>query len=69
MGKGVSEEAYEWWVDKFTVLYEDPVFIREREAKGLFAFNLAGDELQDYMRAQVSSYRDLALEIGLIRQK
>ncbi len=66
MGPRVSDEAYTWWVQAFQALYESEEFAKIRADKGLFAFDLAGAELDRYVHERVQFYRTLAKEMGLV---
>lgn len=66
VGPNVSDEAYNWWVNTFRRLVKTEEFARRRERTGLFPFFLVGDEFDNYVRDSVKSYRQTAVDIGLI---
>lgn len=67
MGPQVSDEAYNWWVQAFQALYGTKEFAKIRADKGLFEFNLAGADLDQYIHERVQSYRTLAKDMGLVK--
>jgi putative tricarboxylic transport membrane protein len=67
MGPRVSDEAYNWWVQAFRALYGTEEFAKIRADKGLFEFNLAGADLDQYIHERVQSYRALAKDMGLVK--
>jgi putative tricarboxylic transport membrane protein len=67
MGPRVSDEAYNWWVEAFQALYGTEEFAKIRADKGLFPFDLAGADLDQYIHERVQSYRTLAKDMGLVK--
>ncbi len=68
VGPKVSDEQYQWWVDAFERLMKTPEFARLQQQQGLFPFNMAGPDLDRYVKAQVVQYRQLADSFGLIKK-
>lgn len=67
MGKNVSDEAYNAWVDAFKATYATPEFAQIQKDKGLLPLNLAGDELNASVLERVENMRVIAKEAGLIQ--
>lgn len=68
MGPKVSEGDYSWWVNAFTNMMKSPDYAKLREQQGLFPFNLTGSELDQYVKARVKEYAELADTFGLIKK-
>ncbi|MEZ5537725.1 MAG: tripartite tricarboxylate transporter substrate-binding protein [Thiolinea sp.] len=68
MGKGVSDEDYNAWVEMFNKTYESEAFAKTQKEKGLFPLNLSGEEMDKSIKARVARMRDLATEMGLIEK-
>ncbi|WP_434524305.1 Bug family tripartite tricarboxylate transporter substrate binding protein [Photorhabdus asymbiotica] len=67
MGPKVSDEEYQWWVDAFNKLQQTDDFKKQRDLRGLFEFNMAGKELDIYVKKQVEQYREQARAFGLAK--
>ncbi|TDB53615.1 Bug family tripartite tricarboxylate transporter substrate binding protein [Photorhabdus khanii] len=67
MGPKVSDEAYQWWVDTFNKLQQTDAFKKQRDIRGLFEFNMTGQELDSYVKKQVEQYREQAKAFGLAK--
>jgi putative tricarboxylic transport membrane protein len=65
VGKDVSDDDYNWWVESLKKLSATPEFAAEREARGLFEFTLVGQEFDDKVKADVTRFKALAEEAGL----
>lgn len=65
VGPKVSDEGYKWWVDTLTKLTKTPEFQKEREARGLFAFDSLGADFDKRVKRDVDTFRALAKEAGL----
>ncbi|OZI28283.1 tricarboxylic transporter [Bordetella genomosp. 1] len=68
VGPQVSDADYQFWVDAFNKTMASPEFAKLREQQGLFPFSKTGKELDDYVKAQVKSYTELADSFGLIKK-
>jgi len=66
VGPKVAAADYQWWVTTFDKMLASPEFAKQREAMGLFPFNLTGDKLDAYVKEQVKRYGELAAEFGLV---
>ncbi|WBM69560.1 tripartite tricarboxylate transporter substrate binding protein [Buttiauxella sp. WJP83] len=67
VGPKVSDAEYQWWVDTFNTLQQTEDFKKQRDLRGLFEFNMSGKELDDYVKKQVTSYREQAKAFGLAK--
>lgn len=67
MGKNVSDDAYNQWVDAFEAAYKTPEFAQIQKDKGLMKLNLAGKELDMSVKKRIAKLRDIAKEAGLIK--
>lgn len=68
VGPKVSDADYQWWLGSFDKLLASPEFAKQREAQGLFPFDLTGPKLDAYVKERVARYADLAKEFGLVAQ-
>lgn len=67
MGPEVSDEAYQQWVKKLEALAGKETFAELREARGLFPMSRFGDDFDAYVKGQVTQFKGLAKEVGLIK--
>lgn len=67
VGPKVSDAEYQWWVDTFTKLQQTDDFKKQRDLRGLFEFNMSGKELDEYVKKQVTGYREQAKAFGLAK--
>lgn len=67
VGPQVSDEAYEWWTGQLKKLYATEEFKSERNARGLFPFDVSGKAFDTRVKADVAKFEDLAREAGLIK--
>lgn len=65
VGPKVSDADYKWWVDTLTKLTRTDEFVKEREARGLFAFDSLGADFDKRVKADTAKFRALAKEAGL----
>jgi len=63
----VSDDEFQWWVEKLTQLSKTEEFAKEREARGLYPFTKIGKEFDVFAKKQVADFRVLAMEAGLIK--
>jgi putative tricarboxylic transport membrane protein len=66
-GPDVSDEDFKWWQDAFDKMLATPEFDALRTQRGLFPFDMTGDELDAFVKERVKFYGELAKEIGLIQ--
>jgi putative tricarboxylic transport membrane protein len=67
MGKNVSDEAYNAWVDAFNATYKTEEFAKIQKEKGLIPLNVAGEKLDKDVKKRIASLREIAKEAGLIK--
>jgi len=67
MGKNVSDEAYNAWVDAFKAAYATEEFAKIQKEKGLLPLNMAGKEFDADVKKRVERMRGIAKEAGLIK--
>lgn len=67
VGPDVSDEEYNWWVNAFEELYKTDEFKEIQEQQGLFPRDVAGQEVDDYVKERVKAYAELAESFGLVR--
>lgn len=68
MGPKVKDADYNAWVDTFKKAMATKEFDKLREERGLFPFALTGAELDAYVKKQVTGYKKLADEFGLLKK-
>ncbi|KFC82750.1 Bug family tripartite tricarboxylate transporter substrate binding protein [Buttiauxella agrestis] len=67
VGPKVTDAEYQWWVNTFNKLQQTEDFKKQRDLRGLFEFNMSGKELDDYVKKQVTGYREQAKAFGLAK--
>ncbi|APC12374.1 Tripartite tricarboxylate transporter family receptor [Providencia rettgeri] len=67
MGPKVSDEDYNQWVEAFQKLQQTEDFKKQRELRGLFEYNLTGQELDSYVKKEIEQYREQARAFGLAK--
>ncbi|ELZ8932191.1 Bug family tripartite tricarboxylate transporter substrate binding protein [Cronobacter dublinensis] len=67
VGPKVSDADYQWWVQTFEKLQQTGEFKKQRDLRGLFEFNLTGKALDEYVKKQVTDYREKAKAFGLAK--
>jgi putative tricarboxylic transport membrane protein len=65
--RGISEEAYQRWVAVLTEVEQSEAWGRVRQASGLDPLFVAGADFEAFVRDQVTEYREMSREIGLIQ--
>jgi putative tricarboxylic transport membrane protein len=63
---GMSDDAYNYWVDAINKVYQSDEWKQTMEANGLMPFGLKGDELREFVAQQISDIETLSREIGII---
>jgi putative tricarboxylic transport membrane protein len=64
---GMSDEAYDHWVETVGKVYDSAEWKAAMAANGLAPLNLRGAEFQAFVADSVASIADLSREIGLIK--
>ena len=67
MGPNVTDEQYNYWVEKLQQLVKTEEFVKEREVRGLYPFTKIGKEYDTFVKNEVKKYREMAREAGLIQ--
>ena len=67
MGKNVSDEAYNAWVDAFKKAYATPEFAAIQKERGLLPLNMAGPEFDEDAKRRVQRMESISREAGLIQ--
>ncbi|ALB63419.1 Tricarboxylate transport protein TctC [Cronobacter condimenti 1330] len=67
VGPKVSDADYQWWVQTFEKLQQTDEFKKQRDLRGLFEFNMTGKALDEYVKKQVTDYREKAKAFGLAK--
>ncbi|DAB31952.1 MAG: putative tricarboxylic transport rane protein [Sulfurospirillum sp.] len=67
LGPKVSDEEYDYWVNKIKALAETPEFKQEREARGLYPFTMIGKPYHEFMQKEEKRFKELAKEAGLLK--
>jgi putative tricarboxylic transport membrane protein len=64
MPAGVSDEAYDWWVEAFRQMADSPEWDALRRQNGLAVFRRFGDEMEAFAKEQVADIEQLLMDIG-----
>ena len=64
---GMSDEAYDYWVDALGTMYASEEWKNTMAANGLAPLDLQGEAFQAFVAESVSSIQELSREIGLIK--
>ena len=65
MGPKVSDADFKTWSEAFKNVMATPAYDKLRAERGLFPFDLVGDEANAYVLKRVEFYRGLAKDFGL----
>ena len=68
VGPDVSDEQYNWWVNAFEELFKTEAFKTIQKQQGLFPHDIAGPEVDAYVKERVKFYTELADSFGLIKK-
>jgi putative tricarboxylic transport membrane protein len=64
---GMSEEAYNGWVEKIGELYASDEWKQIMEANGLAPLDLQGEEFQQFVSESVARIQQISKDIGIIK--
>ncbi|MCB1516371.1 MAG: tripartite tricarboxylate transporter substrate binding protein [Hyphomicrobiaceae bacterium] len=64
---GMSDDAYNYWVNDIATLYASDAWKAVMEANGLAPLNLQGDAFQAFVADSVASITQISKEIGIIQ--
>jgi putative tricarboxylic transport membrane protein len=67
MGGEVSDEAYDWWVDTMSTLYETEAWKETAVQNGLTPIWRGGDEFVAFVRQSEENMRNISRAIGVIQ--
>nr|WP_319410716.1 tripartite tricarboxylate transporter substrate-binding protein [uncultured Cohaesibacter sp.] len=65
--KGMSDEAYDFWVSKIDTLYDTPEWKNVMKNNGLAPLNLQGEEFQNFVSESVGKIQQISRDIGIIK--
>jgi putative tricarboxylic transport membrane protein len=65
--KGSSDEAFDYWADAMTQIYESDEWKQIMADNGLMPFFRAGPDFQEFVDDQVADIAELSREIGIIK--
>lgn len=64
---GISDSAYQRWVDRLHAMAGSPSFVAELQHNGLSPFYLGGEDFEKFVMDETANYRRVSRSIGLIR--
>jgi putative tricarboxylic transport membrane protein len=64
MAPGISDEAYDWWVEAFRTMAASPEWHALREQNGIAVFERFGADMEAFAKDQVDDIVELLTEIG-----
>lgn len=64
---GMSDDAYNYWVEQIGKVYDSDEWKQVMAANGLAPLNLRGDEFQAFVKDSVDNIKTLSKEIGLLQ--
>lgn len=64
---GISDEAYEYWVEAVKSVAMSPEWTELREKNGLAEFTSFGKEFDEFVRKQIQNVAELSKELGIIK--
>ncbi|SFD27171.1 Bug family tripartite tricarboxylate transporter substrate binding protein [Tropicimonas isoalkanivorans] len=64
---GMSDEAYNGWVEKIGELYASDEWTQIMEANGLAPLDLQGEEFQQFVSESVARIQQISKDIGIIK--
>ncbi len=67
VGPKVSDADYNWWVETIEKLSKTPEFQKDQAARGLYPFQSFGKAFDAHVKADVTRFKALAKEAGLIK--
>ena len=64
--KGMSDDAYDFWVDALVEIEGSDEWAEVRQQNGLAPLLMVGDEFETFVHDEVETFREFAAELGLI---
>lgn len=65
--KGMSDEAYDAWVEKIATLYASPEWKQVMDTNGIAPLDLHGADFEKFVAGSVAQIADLSRQIGIIK--
>jgi putative tricarboxylic transport membrane protein len=63
---GMSDDAYQYWVDAIGTVYDSEEWQQVMDQAGLAPLDLSGEEFQQYVADSIAQIEEISREIGLI---
>lgn len=63
---GISDEAYDYWVNAVETVANSDAWARLREDNGLAPFESFGTDFETFVREQIATMREISQELGVI---
>lgn len=67
MGRGVSDEAYNYWVNALEKVYKSDAWKQAMEKNGLAPFWRGGEQFDSFVKNQIQDLESLSREIGVLK--
>lgn len=67
MPAGISDNAYDYWVDAIETLYASDEWQTVMANNGLMPFHYTGEAFKELMEEQIDDIRELSIELGMIQ--
>jgi putative tricarboxylic transport membrane protein len=64
---GMSDEAYQYWVDSIGTVYDSDEWKAIMEQNGLAPLDLRGAEFEEFVSTSIDNITEISKEIGLIQ--
>ena len=64
---GMSDDAYNYWVESISKMYASDQWKQVMETNGLAPLSLAGADFQAFVQVSVQEIQDISKEIGLLK--
>ncbi len=64
---GISDEAYEYWVNAVRTVAKSPEWTELRKKNGLAEFTSFGKDFDAFVRKQIESVAEISRELGIIK--
>jgi putative tricarboxylic transport membrane protein len=64
---GMSDDAYDWWVQQIKTVYDSPEWKDVMAQNGLAPLDLSGAEFEAFVADSIAGIEDISREIGLIQ--
>ncbi|WP_171904415.1 tripartite tricarboxylate transporter substrate-binding protein [Afifella marina] len=64
---GMSDEAYDWWVETIGKTYKSDEWKKTMASNGLAPLDLQGEDFEKFVAESVAEIKELSQEIGIIK--